>query len=86
MSDFGNGKKVKTHRQHRCEWCYHTILKGETAHFYTGRYDDRWQNWYMHVECFDAYCAESSRYNDWEFSPGEGVRPASPSIPFPASC
>jgi hypothetical protein len=76
MSDFGDGKYIKTRTKHRCDWCFEPILIGESAYFYTGRYDDEWQNWYMHPECYDAFMKDAYT-DDYTFSPGEGTRPRS---------
>jgi hypothetical protein len=71
MSDFGEGKWVKTRRAHRCEWCGEGIDVGSRAYRYCGMYDGEWQNWGMHEECLDVYALNGYE----EFSPYEGERP-----------
>ncbi len=71
MSDFGGDKVVIGRKRHRCGYCWSPIVKGEAHHNYRGMYDGEWQNWRMHVECFDDY-AENG-YG--EFTSGEAPTP-----------
>jgi hypothetical protein len=85
MSDFGEGKTLKTRKSHRCEWCYERIVAGETCYRYKGMYDGDWQNWYMHPECYEDF----RNSGDDEFTPGSAERPKKslvPCGPFHASC
>ena len=71
MSDFGEGKWIVGRKQHRCEYCYGPIPKGERHYNYRGMYSGEWQNWRMHEECE----SDSSTEGDYEFMPGDGPMP-----------
>lgn len=73
MSDFGDGTWLKARKQHRCEWCYGLILKGETHYQYKGMYGGEWQNWRMHPECHADWDTPGE---DNEFMPGDHERPS----------
>lgn len=72
MSDFGETFHPLARKQHRCEWCYGPIPKGERHAQYRGIYDGDWQNWRMHQECYDAYVSD---YPEDGFDPGGGECP-----------
>jgi hypothetical protein len=73
MGDFGEGKTVKVRKPHRCEWCGEKIDVGSLVYHYRGRFDDSWQNWYMHPECERACTADRDNLDG--FSPYENERP-----------
>lgn len=73
MSDFGNNREPVAAKDHRCEWCGETIPKGEKHNQFTGRWEDEWQNWRMHSECYDS--STSSDEISEGFSPFENERP-----------
>lgn len=54
MSDFGETTHHVGYKTHRCEWCGEEIPKGERFAHYKGMWQDEWQNWRMHEECYDA--------------------------------
>jgi hypothetical protein len=73
MSDFGEGKTLKTRMPHRCEWCGEGIEAGTFVFHYKGKFDSDWQDWYMHSECEVSW---SMNCDDGEgFSPYENERP-----------
>lgn len=51
MSDFGTTSYHKGYKDHRCEWCGETIPAGERFAHFTGKWQDEFQNWRMHMEC-----------------------------------
>ncbi len=54
MSDFGAMRYPTARKPHSCLWCAETIqVKEKHAHF-KGKWEDEWQNWRMHQECYDA--------------------------------
>lgn len=69
--DFGGGKWVVGRKLHRCTACYALIAKGESHYNYRGMYENEWQNWRMHKECFDAWDADGCE----EFMPGDFPAP-----------
>ena len=69
--DFGGGRHIVGRKNHRCEACYGLIPRGETHYLYEGMYEDEWQYWRMHEECFEAYDADGMG----EFSPGDMPKP-----------
>ena len=73
MSDCGGGSWVKTRAPHRCEWCGQAIEVGDAAFNYKGRWQDEWQNWYMHSECHED-C--DMNYDPDGFTPYSADRPA----------
>jgi hypothetical protein len=74
MSDFGEGKTLKTRVAHRCEWCGQQIEAKVDCFHYKGMFQDEWQDWYMHLECNEDYSINSRDYEDG-FSPYEQERP-----------
>jgi hypothetical protein len=72
VSDFGEGKTVRTRRPHRCEWCYQAIDSGSECYHYKGMWEGDWQDWYMHHECKEVYSLNGDQDG---FMPGEGERP-----------
>jgi len=75
MSNFGEGRWMAGRKDHRCEYCYGPIPKGEEHFYYRGMYDGEWQNWRMHRECYEGYEIDAQYSGDWEFMPGEADRP-----------
>jgi hypothetical protein len=69
MSDFGDIIHHKGRKGHHCEWCGEPIPKGETFAHYKGMWQDEWQNWRMHEECYEAYRLIPDIYNDEGFEP-----------------
>lgn len=72
--NFGEDKKVIARKKYQCEWCLESIEVKEKHHHYKGMWDEDWQNWRMHVECYaeankDPYILQDG------FTPGEGTRP-----------
>lgn len=74
MSDFGEGKWIKTRKQGKCLFCLGLIPKGEDVYHYKGRYDDSWQDYKLHSECFEELDSNSD-HGFWEFSAGDGELP-----------
>lgn len=74
MSDFGTMTNPRARKQHRCEWCYGPIPKGEVHRHYSGMWDGNWQDWRMHNECEKACTSEEGYLYDG-FMPGEGEMP-----------
>ena len=54
MSDFGNTRNHRGRKVYRCEWCGEDIPVGETFVNFTGRWQDEFYNWRMHLECYEA--------------------------------
>lgn len=77
--DFGEGKDIRARVRHRCEWCFEPILPDRVCYHYHGKFQDEWQNWYMHPECRDAMMKDPDVMEDG-FMPGENERPRS-SVP-----
>lgn len=73
MSDFGEMRRVKTTKWHRCEWCGQGIPKGTRCVNYRGLFDNCWQNWYMHLECEENYSLTCDPSEG--FSPYDNERP-----------
>jgi len=74
VSNFGETFSPIAVKDHRCEWCFGPIPKGEKHKHFSGMWDDEWQNWRMHDECFDEQQKEA--LNGWpEFMPGEAEMP-----------
>jgi hypothetical protein len=73
VSDFGELENIKGSKEHRCEYCYGPIPKGEIHKQFKGKWHGEWQNWRMHEECSTSY----QDYDDYDdgFMPGEGVMP-----------
>jgi hypothetical protein len=71
VSDFGQGKTIKARSPHRCDWCGQRINVGEQCYNYRGMFEGEWQNWYMHPECENDYCAT----DEPEFMPYDNERP-----------
>lgn len=74
MSDFGEMSHHVGRKDHRCEWCGQGIPRGETFAHYKGLWEDEWQNWRMHEECYEDLVANDDGYGDG-FSPYENERP-----------
>ncbi len=70
--DFGVSTRVIASKNHRCEYCYGPIVKGESHWNYRGMYGGAWHNWRMHDECFASYDDDG----DGEFMPGCAPYPA----------
>jgi len=67
MSDFGEGRWVVGNRRHRCAACMGPIPLKERHYHYRGMYGGDWQNWRMHVECYETYAQD----NFEEFTGGD---------------
>lgn len=74
MSDFGEGKWIKTRKEGKCLYCLGRVPKGEDVYHYKGRYDNEWQDYKLHSECWDDI-GQSSYGGQWEFSAGDGEIP-----------
>lgn len=74
MSDFGEMLHPRARREHRCEWCYGPIPKGEQHAHFKGMWDGSWQDWRMHDECLTDYESDPDYLYDG-FMPGEGEMP-----------
>src|SRR5208282_3933714 len=66
VSDFGEVTHPVGRKEHRCEWCYGPIPKGEKHARFVGKWQGEFQDWRMHNECLDA--SEDTR--DDGFEPG----------------
>jgi len=73
MSEFDNMSYPVGRKAYRCEWCGQSILTGEKHVHYVGKWDGEFQNWRMHLECYN----ESSKDRDAldGFTPFENERP-----------
>lgn len=69
MGDFGNTFWPIAQKEHRCEWCYWPIQKGEKHALYKGMHEGDWQNWRMHEECL-AEQQHLASIGEPDFSPG----------------
>jgi hypothetical protein len=74
MSDFGEGKTLKTRTKHRCEWCGEGIEAGTECFHYKGKFDGDWQDWYMHPECEEDYSVNRDTADDGYFMPYSAER------------
>ena len=72
MSDFGESFIVVGRKDYRCEWCGEKILKGERHHQYRGIWQNEWQNWRMHNECWGGH---QTNYDPDGFTPFQAERP-----------
>lgn len=70
---FGSMLTPVARKDHRCEWCYERIARGERHHQFKGQWNGEWQNWRMHAECYAVYSTTVDC--DEGFAPGEGERP-----------
>ena len=72
MSEFGSYRYPVGRKDHRCEWCGEPIPMGEKHTQYVGMWENEFQNWRMHNECFSA-----ADHEDMEdgFTPFEHERP-----------
>jgi hypothetical protein len=41
-------------KQYRCEWCGEPIKIGEKHPQFVGKWEDEFQSWRMHSECYEA--------------------------------
>ena len=73
MSDFGNWRYPIAQKDHTCEWCGEKIPKGEKHLYYTGVWENEWQNYRMHLECHDYGCQTETIQDG--FTPFENERP-----------
>lgn len=71
--DFGQLTLPIAQKEHRCEWCYGPIPKGEKHAQYKGMWDGDWQNWRMHNECYTIAIDDDALYDGFE--PGCGEQP-----------
>lgn len=69
--DFGGALWIRGRKRYRCDACYGPIPKGETHANYRGMYENEWQNWRMHRECYEGYSADGCG----EFMPGDFPMP-----------
>jgi hypothetical protein len=69
---FGETTRPVGRKEHRCEFCYGPIPKGEKHPQFKGMWEGEWQNWRMHEECYRCYV--NSEPQDG-FSPGEAEMP-----------
>lgn len=54
MSDFGKVRQHTGRKDHVCAWCGETIPKGEKFEHYVGKWQGEFQNWRMHIDCYEA--------------------------------
>jgi hypothetical protein len=47
-------------KEHRCEYCYGLIPRGEIHPHYTGVWEREFQDWRMHQECYDDYMTNTA--------------------------
>ena len=55
MSDFGTNTLRVSRKDRRCEWCGEGIPAEEKHQHYVGKFEGEFQDWRMHVECWDNY-------------------------------
>jgi hypothetical protein len=72
MSDFGEMKTVTGIKDYRCEWCGETIPTGERHDHYVGKWEGEFQNWRMHVECYEATLSDDLQdgFSPYEYKRG----------------
>lgn len=70
--DFGDTIFPIARKEHRCEYCYGPIPKGEKHSQFKGKWGGEWQNWRMHQECYDVYLGDDPIDG---FCPGDGEIP-----------
>lgn len=51
MKQFGTRKMVTTRKIHTCTGCMKIIPKGEEAIYHSGKVDDGFYKYYLHIEC-----------------------------------
>jgi hypothetical protein len=56
--DFGETTRPTARKEHRCEYCYGPIPKGEQHPQFKGMWEGEWQNWRMHEECYSVYMGD----------------------------
>jgi hypothetical protein len=61
-------------KPYSCAWCGQRIEKGDTHRRYSVRWDGEFQCWRMHLECYEAMCADDDCVYDG-FAIGENERP-----------
>jgi hypothetical protein len=65
MSNFGcEPKTVIARKAHRCLWCWGLIDKGGPCVSVNGMWQGDWQNWRMHIDCYDASQESDSEIDD----------------------
>lgn len=72
MNNFGETTRIVGRKEHRCEYCYGPIPKGEEHPQYKGMWQDEWQNWRMHEECYTDYMGNEPSDG---FTPGDAPWP-----------
>jgi len=75
-SDFGSTKHHAGRKNHTCEWCGQVIPKGEIFAHFTGMWDNEFQNWRMHEECYEVSKKDDSLQDG--FMPYDNERPTKP--------
>jgi hypothetical protein len=78
MSDFGGCSHPVGRKEYRCEWCGQKIPKGEKHVAYVGMWENEFQNWRMHDECY-ADAQNSDEMSDG-FSSYDHERPVKASV------
>jgi hypothetical protein len=70
--EFGSLHTPTARKQHKCEWCFGPIPKGEKHKQFSGMWQGDFQNWRMHDECYETSAGAQAE----GFTPGEGEMPA----------
>jgi len=71
--DFVTTNKVKCRSIHNCYWCGDRIDFGDSAIYYTGKWDGEFNNYYLHPECEEAskkLPSDDSEYGYADFKRG----------------
>lgn len=51
MKGFDKRKQVTTKKDHQCTGCMDVIPKGAKSVYHTGKYDDSFYRYHLHLEC-----------------------------------
>lgn len=71
MPEFHRQENVAAAKQHKCEWCFEPILKGEVHSYNVGKVDGDFYAYRLHDECIEPV-ADQCCY-DGVFMPGDGA-------------
>lgn len=63
MKQFDKRKMVTTRKVHKCTGCMKEIPKGEEAVYHSGKVDDGFYKYYLHLECHQ-YMVKWKHYFD----------------------
>lgn len=64
MSDFGEWKRVKTRKPHKCAGCFDEIATGTNVQHWSGEFDGHFSNLYLCDPC-NAILSEFDPQDTW---------------------